>query len=43
MTGFRAGAGGGFANQRRFAPGTRDPAFIPLKNLQKHRIGHVLM
>jgi hypothetical protein len=43
MTGFRAGEGRGFANQRRFSPGTGDPAFIPLKNLQKHRIGHVLM
>jgi hypothetical protein len=35
--------GRGFANQRMFAPGTSDPAFIPLKNLQNHGICHVLM
>jgi hypothetical protein len=33
----------GFAHHHAFGSGTGDSAFIPLKNLQNHRIFHVLM
>jgi hypothetical protein len=36
-------AGLGFAHPHAFGSGTGDSVFIPLKNLQNHRICHVLM